>query len=142
MPFAEILEMKDEGQSSCSDLESAVRSTLEERGVLRGIKAQLRLEVLRAIKGEEARRDQVEPKSRGEDFLLEELIREYLQWRGFQVTLESLDLESGRPRGGAAALTPRDALESALGAKTDGNARRVPILYSLVSSARKGASSS
>ncbi len=134
---------KLEDRSNAEDdlaLEEAVTDCLEESGVLGKVRAQVRLEVMRAVKGQEKKANRAQEKEasfdgRGDNFLLEELIREYLEWNGLEATKEVLALETERPV--KVETLSRDRMEEGLGVKVGSNAQRVPLLYSLLAMARK-----
>lgn len=116
-----------------ADLSEAMQTRLEENGVLGEIRAQIRAQVVQAV-----RQDDSEPQRRlssyeGENYLINELIKEYLKFNGLNHTLETLHDESGHPR----LDLGREALEAQLKVETGPNARRVPLLYSLVSNLTK-----
>jgi len=109
------------------DLYRAVTSSLKESGFLNEVECQTRKEVLKALVGDgSGAADQDKPES---NFVINELIREYLDWNNLSQTSQVLVLESGQPQ------TPvqRSDIESALKIQTGPNSSRVPLLYTIVS---------
>lgn len=62
-----------------SDLEKTVKVKLESNGTLDRIRAEVRLDVIKAIKGEGGGQRRTEFEGTGDNFLIEELIGEYLR---------------------------------------------------------------
>ncbi len=117
-------------------LEEAVHARLEQQGVLGGLRARARAEVARALKGVTGDRQQERQRAgegSGDNFLVEELLREYLRWNGMTTTAEVLDIETSS----LSSSLSREELESCLGLRTGPNARRVPLIYTLLSAVRK-----
>ena len=67
------------------------------------------------------------------NFLINELIKEYLDYNGYEHTADILSVESGQPQRRA----DRNDLEAVLRVHTGPNAKQVPLIYSIVSSLRK-----
>lgn len=78
--------------ASLSELKGALLDTLEARGVLGELKARVHEEIFRAL-DEPAPR----PAIPTENLLINELIREYLEYNGHQHTLSVFLAESGHP---------------------------------------------
>ncbi|KAM7418640.1 hypothetical protein PAMA_015986 [Pampus argenteus] len=79
--------------ATITELKCAVRETLESRGVLGQLKARIRAEVFSALD------DQREPRPplSHENLLINELIREYLEFNKYRYTASVLTAESGQP---------------------------------------------
>ncbi|XP_069066302.1 centrosomal protein 20 isoform X3 [Pleurodeles waltl] len=79
--------------ATVSELKAVVKDTLEKRGVLGQIKARVRAEVFNALD------DQSEPRPQlsHENLLINELIREYLEFNKYRYTASVLSTESGQP---------------------------------------------
>ena len=118
---------KEEGQ--VKDVYETVTASLTESGFVNGLECRTRKEVLKVLIGEQsgAKTDEKKPDS---NFVINELIREYLEWNGLAETSQVLTLESGQPK------TPvsRSDLEKSLGVETGPNARQIPLIYTIVSS--------
>uniref|UniRef100_A0A671V7U5 Centrosomal protein 20 n=1 Tax=Sparus aurata TaxID=8175 RepID=A0A671V7U5_SPAAU len=104
---------------------SAVRETLESRGVLGQLKARIRAEVFSALD------DQREPRPplSHENLLINELIREYLEFNKYRYTASVLTAESGQPE----VPLDRQFLANELKVTEDAGSKSVPLLYGLVS---------
>ena len=76
-----------------SELREALRDALDRRGVLRGLKAQLRAEVFSTLEDG----DDVRPSLPHENLLINELIREYLAFNNYGHTLSVFLPEAGQP---------------------------------------------
>ena len=125
---------EEEEQSSVKDVYKAVTSALRDKGFLDQIEGRTRKEVLQVLKegateeaGEEGTKPSEPPQA---NFIINELIREYLEWNGLTETSQVLTLESGQPKTPVA----RADLEKTLKVQTGPNARQIPLLYSIVSS--------
>ncbi|XP_037546205.1 lisH domain-containing protein FOPNL [Nematolebias whitei] len=111
--------------ATMSELKTAVRDTLESRGVLCQLKARIRAEVFGALD------DQREPRPllSHENLLINELIREYLEFNKYRHTASVLTAESGQPE----AALDRHFLADELKVSEDASSKSVPLLYGLVS---------
>uniref|UniRef100_A0A1A8DPV2 Centrosomal protein 20 n=2 Tax=Nothobranchius kadleci TaxID=1051664 RepID=A0A1A8DPV2_NOTKA len=111
--------------ATMSELKSAVRETLESRGVLGQLKARIRAEVFSALD------DQREPRPplSHENLLINELIREYLEFNKYRYTASVLTAESGQPE----ASLDRQFLANEMKITEDPSSKTVPLLYGLVS---------
>ncbi|XP_078095982.1 centrosomal protein 20 isoform X3 [Mustelus asterias] len=79
--------------ATVSELKSVLKETLEKRGVLGQLKARIRAEVFSALD------DQSEPRPplSHENLLINELIREYLEFNKYKYTASVLSAEAGQP---------------------------------------------
>ncbi|KAK5609537.1 Centrosomal protein 20 [Crenichthys baileyi] len=111
--------------ATVSELKNAVRETLESRGVLGQLKARIRAEVFSALDEHRGAR----PSLSHENLLINELIREYLEFNKYRNTASVLTAESGQPE------TPLDRqfLATELRVSEDASSKTVPLLYGLVS---------
>ncbi|NWI26965.1 FOPNL protein, partial [Sula dactylatra] len=102
-----------------------LRDTLEKRGALGQIKARIRAEVFNALD------DQSEPRPplSHENLLINELIREYLEYNKYKYTSSVLTAESGQPE----VPLDRQFLAKELNVVEDASAKSVPLLYAIVS---------
>ena len=80
--------------ASLEDLKNVLRETLEQKGALNKVKAQIRAEIFTAL---DAENNQGKPQLPQENILINELIREYLEYNGYYNTLSVLVTESGQP---------------------------------------------
>ncbi|XP_040892069.1 lisH domain-containing protein FOPNL [Toxotes jaculatrix] len=111
--------------ATITELKCAVRETLEARGVLGQLKARIRAEVFSALD------DQREPRPplSHENLLINELIREYLEFNKYRYTASVLTAESGQPE----VPLDRQFLANELKVAEDTSSKSVPLLYGLVS---------
>ncbi|XP_041063126.1 centrosomal protein 20 isoform X2 [Cetorhinus maximus] len=79
--------------ATVSELKGVLKETLEKRGVLGQLKARIRAEVFSALD------DQSEPRPplSHENLLINELIREYLEFNKYKYTASVLTAEAGQP---------------------------------------------
>eukprot|EP00908_Phaeocystis_cordata_P001917 Transcript_12047.p1 GENE.Transcript_12047~~Transcript_12047.p1 ORF type:complete len:124 (+),score=6.29 Transcript_12047:38-373(+) len=80
---------------SVDDLKVALRDTLERRGILGAMRANLHAEIFAALESQGA--DDGRPALTYENMLLNELIREYLEYNQYRHTLSVFLSESGQP---------------------------------------------
>ena len=117
--------------SSVEDFKIAVKETLSETGAMAQMQAQLRSRILNALDGSSARSQGV--KQPPETYLINELVREYLDFQGYRAAASVFEPEAG--------LQPeqrlsRECLCSRLGV-TDGPAtQQLPLLYALTARAQ------
>ncbi|XP_057698519.1 lisH domain-containing protein FOPNL [Corythoichthys intestinalis] len=111
--------------ATIAELKCAIRETLESRGVLGQLKARIRAEVFDAL---DAQREQRPPLSH-ENLIINELIREYLEFNKYRHTASVLTAESGQPQ----VPLDRQFLASELRVSEDKSSKSVPLLYGLVS---------
>ncbi|XP_076447338.1 centrosomal protein 20-like [Babylonia areolata] len=110
--------------ASVGELTEVVKKNLEQRGVLNQVKARIRAEVYNAIE----RPAEGRPIITNENILINELIREYLEFNKYQYTSSVLTAESGM----AKEPLDREFLRTELNVVEDAPSRSVPLLYSIV----------
>ncbi|XP_041473863.1 centrosomal protein 20-like [Lytechinus variegatus] len=111
--------------AQAQELKAVVKETLENNGVLGEIKARVRAEVFRALDDPNQRK----PPLSNENMLINELIREYLEFNHYKYTSSVLLSESGQP------TTPLDRqfLATELNLVEDRNTSSIPLLYGILS---------
>jgi len=110
--------------ATLQDLKAVVRDTLVSRGALSEVKARIRAEVFAALdEPGEAR-----PQLSSENAIINELIREYLNFNGYKYAASVLQAESGQ----ALAPLDRDFLSHELNVIEDKITSSVPLLYCVV----------
>ena len=123
------------------NLAKAVKTCLEEKGTLGKIQCQIRSDIVSALKSSDnapaatfdlPAKDR-EPLLSADNFILNELIREYLDWNGYVHARDVLRVESGQPKIGL----ERDELERSLGLECGRNAAKVPLLYAIVADLKR-----
>jgi lisH domain-containing protein FOPNL len=112
-----------------------LKMKLNERGALNRIKAQIRAEIFNTLQSEQASSTKTTDDSIiGEQLLINGLIKEYLEWNGYNHALNVFLKESNQQK----ELSQRKFLESELGIKniTD-KEQDLPILYTIAASVQK-----
>ncbi|XP_043279741.1 centrosomal protein 20 [Venturia canescens] len=111
------------------DLMNAVRDSLESDGVLGRLKAEMRTEVMRLLGGPSNKPNRITKiESPPNVILMNELVREYLDWIGYKYTSSVLIAEcklSKQP-------LDRSFLLRDLGVRDSATTKNLPLLYSLV----------
>ena len=79
--------------ASLEDLKNVLRETLEQKGTLGKIKSQIRAEIFTALDAD----NQGKPQLPAENVMINELIREYLEYNKYYNTLSVMVSESGHP---------------------------------------------
>ncbi len=107
------------------DLKAVLKETLENRGVLSHVRARIRAEVFNALD------DQTEPKPSlsNENLLINELIREYLEFNNYMYTNSVLIAETNQPK----EKIDRKFLKQELNIEEDADPSSMPLLYGIVS---------
>ncbi|XP_058536889.1 centrosomal protein 20 isoform X2 [Ochotona princeps] len=79
--------------ATVTELKAVLKDTLEKKGVLGHLKARIRAEVFNALGDDSEPR----PSLSHENLLINELIREYLEFNKYKYTASVLMAESGQP---------------------------------------------
>ncbi|XP_013032402.3 centrosomal protein 20 isoform X2 [Anser cygnoides] len=106
------------------ELKQALKEALEKRGVLGQIKANIRAEVFHALDDQSEPRPPLSP----ENLLINELVREYLEYNKYKYTASVLTAEAGQPE----VPLDRQFLVKELNILEDANAKSVPLLYGII----------
>ncbi|KAM4631900.1 centrosomal protein 20 [Discoglossus pictus] len=116
--------------ATISDLKAVLKETLEKKGVLGQLKARVRAEVFEVLD------DHSEPKPAlsHENLLINELIREYLEFNKYKYTASVLTAETGL----SDIPLDRSFLAKEMNIVEDANSQTVPILYGILSHFLKG----
>ena len=118
--------------ASEKDLCQTVTQSLRENGFLNKMSAEVRKEILDVLKNEQQNHQSSSALST-ENFIINELIKEYLEWNNLNQTSDVLSLESGQPK----QRVSRAELENTINIQSGENARRIPLLYSIISTVKK-----
>ena len=118
--------------ASEKDLCKSVTESLKENGFLNKMSAEVRKEILSVLK-EEQKKHQPSPELSADNFVINELIKEYLEWNNYNQTSDVLWLESGQPK----QKISRVELENTINVQCGENSAKIPLLYSLISNIRK-----
>jgi lisH domain-containing protein FOPNL len=122
------------------ELHSALKQSLDQRGVLNSIRATMRAEIFNALEDHDAVNvNPVEREPSSENLILNELIREYLEYNGFLNTLSVFHPETGQPKQPKGRIG-REVLVHELGLVDGERAKRVPLLYSVLAKLQFAAS--
>ena len=111
--------------ASIDDLKNVLKETLDNRGALNQIRARIRAEVFSALDDQ----TDMKPVLSNENMLINELIREYLEFNKYKYSSTVLTAESGQPKD----PIDREFLSSELGIRESRKSKQLPILYGLVS---------
>eukprot|EP00474_Spongospora_subterranea_P010324 CRZ10782.1 hypothetical protein [Spongospora subterranea] len=119
--------------ASLEDLKQVLRETLESRGVLGQLHARIRAEIFNALEDQPKDRPQLST----DNLIINELIRDYLQFNGYHNTLSVFQPETNQPN-----PPPFDndflASHLHLGSHTTINTPNLPLLYRMVHRLHKG----
>jgi lisH domain-containing protein FOPNL len=113
-------------------LKAAMRETLESNGQLDNIKAQLRAVVFQALDASSPE-SRVRPPMPPENMILNEIIREYLSFNGYDHTMSVFTSEIGLRD---ASALPRSVLGAQVGLRQA--PKDVPLLYAMLHDVRSG----
>ena len=112
--------------ASLEDLKSVLKETLEQKGVLKDIRARIRAEVFTAL---DADSGAGKPKLSNENMIINEMIREYLEYNRYYNTTSVLVAESGQP------VEPpfdKEYLHKKFSIAGASSGKNVPLLYELI----------
>ena len=118
--------------ASEKDLSKTVTQSLKENGFLNKMSAEVRKEILNVMKNEN-QDHQLSPELSADNFVINELIKEYLEWNHFNQTSDVLSLESGQPK----QRISRAELENTMNVQSGENSAKIPLLYSIISTVKK-----
>ncbi|XP_044289406.1 centrosomal protein 20 isoform X1 [Varanus komodoensis] len=110
--------------ATLSELKAVLKDTLEKRGTLGQVRARIRAEVFHALDD----RSEPRPSLSHENLLINELIREYLEFNKYKYAASVLTAESGQPE----VPLDREFLVNELNIVEDSSSRSVPLLYGIV----------
>ena len=113
--------------ASLDDLKSVLRETLEQKGVLNEVKAKIRSEIFTALDAETSNRPQLS----NENMIINEMIREYLEYNRYYNTASVLVTETGQP---SEPPFDREFLHRKFGVSSQARGARpgMPLLYELI----------
>ena len=114
-----------------------IEKALKDKGFIEKLSCQVRAEILQVLKSPLiVKQEKREIEENSTNFVINELIKEYLDYNGFEHTADILSVESGQPM----KRSNRVDIENALKIHTGPNAKQVPLLYSIVTNLRSNAS--
>ena len=114
--------------ASEKDLHQQITESLKEKGFLDKMNAEVRTEILRVLKGEKERKKPPTDLST-DNFVINELVKEYLEWNHYNQTSDVMSLETGQPKN----RITRAELENTLNIECGENSSKIPLIYSLIS---------
>ncbi|KAJ1483117.1 hypothetical protein T484DRAFT_1587596, partial [Baffinella frigidus] len=109
--------------STLDELKNALKDTLAARGSLGQIQARVRAEIFNALEETE----EPKPQLSQENLIINELIRDYLEFNHYKHTLAVLEPETGMPT----ERINRPFLAQELGLREDSQSKQLPLLYSI-----------
>ena len=110
--------------TSVEELKNALKETLEQRGVLNQIKAMMRQEIYESIEKD----DNPKPKLSKENLIINELIKEYLNYNNYSHSSSVFQTETGQPND----IYDRNSLSNELNIIEDESNKKHPLLYSIL----------
>lgn len=110
--------------STTNELKEILKDSLEKKGTLNGIRARIRAEIFNTLND----RPTESQKLSQENMIINELIREYMEFNGYSYSLSVFLPESGQPE-----QKPfnRDFITRKLKVVEDESSKEIPLLYSL-----------
>mmetsp|Transcript_24922 Transcript_24922/g.48762 ORF Transcript_24922/g.48762 Transcript_24922/m.48762 type:complete len:163 (-) Transcript_24922:359-847(-) len=115
--------------TTLNELKDVLKETLEARGTLDQIKARIRAEIFAALDDQDSKK----PELSSTNLVINELIRDYLEFNNYHHTLSVFLPETGQP----STKLGSDFLASELHVVQDPELSRIPLLYSLVANSQR-----
>ena len=116
--------------TNVNELKSAIKEILEEKGCLNKIRAEIRENIYKAIETDETPK----PKVPEENLIINELIREYMNFMGYYHSSSVFIAESGQSNEPS---VDRNFLSKELNIIEDKNSKSIPLLYSILFGLKK-----
>ena len=110
--------------TSVEDLKNALKETLEQRGVLNQIKAMMRHEIYESIEND----DNPKPEIPKENLIINELIKEYLNYNDYSHSSSVFQSETGQPKD----IYDRNSISKELNIIENESNKQIPLLYSIL----------
>ena len=110
--------------TSVEELKNALKETLEQKGVLNQIRAMMRQSIFEAIQSDDKPQKQLS----NENLIINELIKEYLQYNNYLHSLSVFQAETGQPKN----KLDREFIANQLNIIESNSSRQVPLLYSII----------
>ena len=115
--------------TSVEELKNALKETLEQRGVLNQIKAIMRQEIYEAIESD----DNPKPQLSKENIIINELIKDYLNYNNYAHSSSVFLSETGQPKD----LYDRNSISKELNIIENEANKQQPLLYSILFGLKK-----
>lgn len=125
--------MADPGEPTVAEFKSVIKRTLQECGALDRARGLIRAELYKAIRDETLTSP---PHLSNENLMINELIREYLDFNGYRDTMSVMLPETGQP---VVPAFSRSFLARRLHLPETPETRRVPLLYVMLELALEAA---
>ena len=110
--------------TSVEELKTALKETLEQKGVLNQIRAIMRQSIFEAIQSDDKPQQQLS----NDNLIINELIKEYLQYNNYLHSLSVFQAETGQPKN----KLDREFIANQLNIIESNSSRQVPLLYSII----------
>ena len=110
--------------TSVEELKNALKETLEQKGVLNQIRAMMRQSIFEAIQSDDKPQQQLS----NDNLIINELIKEYLQYNNYLHSLSVFQAETGQPKN----KLDREFIANQLNIIESNSSRQVPLLYSII----------
>ena len=111
--------------SSIEELKTSLKETMIKRGILNKIKAEMRQEIYEALDND----DNPKPKLTRENFIINELIKEYFNYNDYNYSSKVFQSETGQIKNNL----NRNELAKELNIIEGENNKNKPLLYSIFS---------
>ena len=110
--------------TSVEELKNALKETLEQKGVLNQIRAMMRQSIFEAIESD----DKPQQKLSNENLIINELIKEYLNYNNYLHSSSVFQAETGQPKD----QLDRNFISNQLNIVETNESRQIPLLYSII----------
>ena len=117
--------------ATVDDFKNAVRDRLAQNGTLKKMQASIRAEIIETLAETTTRQEPPKPK---DTYVIDELIREYLEFHGYRSSLSVFVPESGLQQSGSLG---REFLAGRIGIKLGPQSEQLPLLYSAIGALSK-----
>lgn len=110
--------------ATVEELKDVLKEHLEQNGVLNEIRSQIRAQIFNSLNDQ----PQQPPKSTQENLIINDLIKEYLQFNNYNYSSSVFESECGNPE----ERLDRGVLTNKLNVVENSQTKKLPLLYSLV----------
>ena len=110
--------------TSVEELKNALKETLEQRGILNQIKAMMRKEIFDSIEKD----DNPKPQLNKENLIINELIKDYLNYNNYSYSSSVFQSETGQPND----IYDRNSLSNEFNINEKESNMQKPLLYSIL----------
>lgn len=112
--------------ATVENFKGALRDALEAQGTMRKLQAQVRAQIINSLADPKEQDAHANKPTSSQTGVINELIREYLEFQGYRSTLSVFT-----PEAGLAAHVERETLERTLDVAVGPQGQQVPLLYTL-----------